>query len=179
MFELKQIASEAVPAAMEKALRYRLLNEPLQAESICRDVLTVDPNNQQALVTLILSLTDQFDTDFAQSINGATELLPQLQGEYEREYYAGIINERWANAQVSRNVPGDVVYTWFQQALACYGRAEALSRPDDADAALRWNTCVRILQRSAHIRPSDRSMRRDLMAEFGDEMPVPEKKRSS
>ena len=38
-----------MPAALEKALRYRLLNEPVEAESICRDVLEVDPDNQAAL----------------------------------------------------------------------------------------------------------------------------------
>ena len=33
MFELKLLSPEAVPAALEKALRYRLLNEPEQAAS--------------------------------------------------------------------------------------------------------------------------------------------------
>jgi len=172
MFEPKRIAKNAIPSAVSKALRYRLLNEPLEAESICLDVLDVDPDNQEALVTLILALTDQFETEFAQSILRATELLPKLQDEYDREYYAGIINERWANAQMARSVPGDVVYSWFQKALGCYERAEALSRPDDADAALRWNTCVRILARCPHIRPRADSMQRDLMAEFGDETPL-------
>jgi len=77
MFEPKRIAKEAIPAAMEKALRYRLLNEPLEAESICCDVLQVDLHNQEALVTLILALTDQFETDFSPPIHRARELLPQ------------------------------------------------------------------------------------------------------
>ena len=46
MFEFKRITPEAVPAALSKAERYRLLNEPREAESICRDVLLVDPENQ-------------------------------------------------------------------------------------------------------------------------------------
>jgi len=73
---------------------------------------------------------------------------------------------------MSRNVPGDVVYSWFQQALASFERAEALSRQDDSDATLRWNTCARILQRSAHIRPSADSMLRDVSAEYGDDVPM-------
>ena len=28
MFELKRLSEDAIPAALEKALRYRLLNEP-------------------------------------------------------------------------------------------------------------------------------------------------------
>ena len=46
---------------LEKALRYRLLNEPLEAESICLDVLQAEPANQEALVTLVLARTDLFD----------------------------------------------------------------------------------------------------------------------
>ena len=61
MFELKTLSPEGVPAALEKALRYRMLNEPEQAESICEDVLRLEPDNQEALVMLILALTDRFD----------------------------------------------------------------------------------------------------------------------
>ena len=43
--ELKRISQAALPAALAKAERYRLLNEPEQAESICRDVLAVEPKN--------------------------------------------------------------------------------------------------------------------------------------
>jgi hypothetical protein len=50
MYELKPLSREAIPAALEKAYRYRLLNEPLEAESICRDILEADPENQEATV---------------------------------------------------------------------------------------------------------------------------------
>ena len=60
MFELKSISTQAIARAIVKAERYRLLNEPQEAESICRDILTVDPENQEALVMLLLSITDQF-----------------------------------------------------------------------------------------------------------------------
>jgi hypothetical protein len=63
MFELKRLSDEAIPAALEKALRYRLLNEPAEAESICHDVLRIDPENQQALVVLLLALTDPAGPD--------------------------------------------------------------------------------------------------------------------
>ena len=62
MFELKTLAAEAIPRSLEKAERYRLLNEPAEAESICCDILAVEPDNQQAIVTLLLALTDQFET---------------------------------------------------------------------------------------------------------------------
>ena len=56
MYELKPLSREAIPAALEKAHRYRLLNEALEAESICRDILAADPVNQEATVTLLLAI---------------------------------------------------------------------------------------------------------------------------
>src|SRR5213082_1422533 len=94
MFELKTLTREAIPAALEKAHRYRLLNEPEQAESICQDVLRIDPDSQEALVTLILALTDRLYGHRPASPQLARDVLPRLKGEYEREYYAGIIEER-------------------------------------------------------------------------------------
>src|SRR5579864_3525344 len=67
--ELKTLSLEAVPRALAKAERYRLLNEPGEAESICRDALDADPDNQDALVMLLLALTDQFDDDAALKVN--------------------------------------------------------------------------------------------------------------
>ena len=106
MFELKALTKDAVPAALAKAERYRLLNEPAEAESICLDVLQVEPGNQEALVTRLLALTDQFVDDLGRSYLEAEEILPRLAGEYDRLYYAGIISERRAKALASRNVPG-------------------------------------------------------------------------
>src|SRR6266496_2491699 len=98
MFDLKPLSPEAIPAAIEKATRYRLLNEPSEAESICLDVLRTDPENQQALVILLLALTDRFGRGYGVSDTRAQELLPLLCNEYERSYYAGIIYERKAKA---------------------------------------------------------------------------------
>ena len=57
MSELKKLSKEAIPAALEKAERYRLLNEPGEAESICLDILAIDPENQRAIIMLLLALT--------------------------------------------------------------------------------------------------------------------------
>jgi hypothetical protein len=172
MLERKRIAQDGIPDAMEKALRYRLLNESLEAESICGDVLDVEPDNGQALVTMLLALTDQFATEISQPLARAKELLPRLADEYDREYYRGIINERWANAQMGRSVPNDVVYSWFREALACYERAMVLAPLGDPDATLRWNTCVHLLDLNPDIRPGTDSLNRDVAADFGDDMPM-------
>src|SRR5262245_25163510 len=103
MFELKRLSEEAIPAALEKAMRYRLLNEPSEAESICQDVLSIDPDNQEALVIQLLALTDHFGGAGARQ---AQEILPRLRDDYERAYYAGIICERQAKARLQQGLPG-------------------------------------------------------------------------
>src|SRR5881628_1844601 len=105
MFELKSLTREAIPAALEKAHRYRLLNEPEQAESICEDVLRVDGENQDAIVGLILALTDRLHGPRPVPPERARSLLPRLRGEYERAYYAGIIDEREGIAWLRSGLP--------------------------------------------------------------------------
>lgn len=150
--ELKPIREEAIPKALEKAERYRLLNEPAQAESICHDILRIDPTNQPALITLLLALTDQFDRGLP--ANQPKELLPRLHDEYERAYYAGIICERKARAQLNQGWPGArfVAYDLFYEAMGWYEKAEALRPPDNDDTTLRWNACVRTIS-DRHLEP--------------------------
>ena len=153
MFELKPISPEAVPEALAKAERYRLLNEPWQAESICLDILHIQPEHQQALTILLLSLTDQFGHGVTAA--RAREVLPLLESEYLREYHAGMICERWAEALMEKGSPGAgfTAYEELRQALEHYERAEQLRPPGNDDALLRWNTCVRILNRNPELRP--------------------------
>ena len=167
MAEPRLISKAGVPAAMEKATRYRLLNEPLQAESICRDILIIDPENQQAVITLLLAVTDQFEMAVASTFNDAKALLPKIEGEYERVYYEGIINERWGNAQVTKGIRTSV--GWFRAAMRCYTKAEELSDPDNDDAILRWNACVRIMDRYEFAREPTTH---DVQADYGDDMPI-------
>ena len=166
MVEPKLISPAGIPAALEKAIRYRLLNEPLEAESICRDVLAVDPENQQAMVTLLLALTDEFDKELAGALTDAQALLPKIKSEYERAYYEGIINERWGNAQLSKGTQTSV--GWYHAAMRHYAKAEELSESDNDDAVLRWNTCVRIIGRYDF---APEAMTHDIHGEYGDDVP--------
>src|SRR5262245_57830696 len=147
MFELKPLSREAIPAALEKAMRYRLLNEPAEAESISLDVLRTDPENQQALVILLLALTDRFNKGYAVGVTQAQEILPRLRDPYEQAYYAGIICERRAKAQLHRGGPGCgfEAYAFLRNAMTWYEKAEALRPPGNDDALLRWNACALII----------------------------------
>ena len=149
---MKSLSQSAIPFALERAERYRLLNEPSQAESICLDILSIDPDNQTALVTLILALTDQFGGDVSPA--RAREVLPALKGEYERAYYAGIISERSARARLKQRFPeaNFVAYREFMDAMRRYEEAETLRPGGNDDAILRWNTCARLIMRH-HLEP--------------------------
>src|SRR5689334_24174494 len=147
--QVKPITREGVPAALHKAERYRLLNDSSAAESICLDILQVDGENQSALVTLLLSITDQFGDEQSDGVHRAREVLPRLKDDYKRAYYAGIICERRAKALLHRAALGaaDVAIEWFHEAMTWYERAETLRPAGNDESILRWNTCVRMLER--------------------------------
>ena len=153
MDQLKPISTAGVPAALQKAERYRLLNDSACAESICLDVLAVDPENQSALVMLLLSMTDQFASQWGDAVPRAQALLPRIRDPYKRAYYGGIVHERWAKAQLQRGLPsaGDIAADSYHRAMALYEEAEQLRPAGTDEAILRWNTCARMLAR--HERP--------------------------
>lgn len=155
MYQLKPLSKDGIASALKKAERYRLLNEPWEAESICRDVLEVDPANAPAAIILLLAVTDRFGEKGA-DVAAARALLPRLAGEYERAYYGGIICERWAKRLLAQHSPGvgPVVHGWLEEAMERYEHAERLRPPGDDDAILRWNTCARLIMKHPEIRPA-------------------------
>ncbi len=169
MPELKALHKDAIPAALAKAERYRLLNEPWQSESICQDVLRVDPENQPALVMLLLAITDQFGNgiDKGSRVQEAKAIVPRLKDEYDRAYYCGIIAERRAHALLhqARHGSGPTVYGWLQEAMEWYAKAETLRPPQNDDAVLRWNTCVRMLARHPHLQPAAQEQTEPIISE--------------
>ena len=143
MFELKPLHHEAVTAALEKANRYRLLNEPGAAESIYLDVLAIDPDNQEALINIVLAMSDRFGKDYAVGDARVTEYLMRIRGDYERTYYSGIMYERRAKATLAKSGVG--AYELFRQAMECFETAEAMRPVGNDDAILRWNGCARVI----------------------------------
>lgn len=150
MSRLKSLSKEAIPAALEKAERYRLLNEPGEAESICLDILDADPENQQAVIMLLLALTDRFSKGYGVSDTQANQLLARIKGEYERAYYAGILAERRAKAKLAQGSPGASHYAYDElcEAMQQFEKAEAVRPPGNDDALLRWNTCARLMAKN-------------------------------
>ena len=161
MFTLKPISGEAIPAALEKATCYRYLNEPVEAESICLDILEIEPENQQALMTLILALTDQFANELTQMFVKAREAVQQLTDNYCRNYYRGIICERRAKVHFGRGNPGSgpLAYDWFRQAMSAYEKALDQRLAGNDDAVLRWNACARIIMNNPDLAPAGEETR--------------------
>jgi hypothetical protein len=147
MSELKPLSKDAIPAALEKAVRYRLLNEPGEAESICLDVLKADPENQEAIITLLLAVTDRFTKGYGVSDTQAKQLLAQIKVDYDRAYYTGIVAERRAKTKLAQNTPDCrfQAYDLLHEAMTWFEKAEATRPPGHDDALLRWNTCARMI----------------------------------
>lgn len=144
MFDLKPLSPAAIPAALAKAERYRLLNEPEQSQSICEDVLRADPSNTQAQMMLILALSDDFPRH-PRLAGRAAEIAARLPSEYERRYFAGLVAERRARALLEHAGPGTrAAGEWLCDAMEHYEHAEALRPPDNDEARLRWNACARV-----------------------------------
>lgn len=160
MFELKPLSLDAIPRALERADRYRLLNEPAEAESICLDILAADPNNQRALVMLILALTDQFGQS-RPSLGGdrCETYVARLDDEYERVYYTGLIHERRAKRAYGGRMDTSAMYEWLREAMTWYEKAAAIRPAGNDDAVLRWNTCARILTHNPDLRQMEEEQR--------------------
>ena len=150
MFELKPLSNNAVHAALEKANRYRLLNEPGAAESIYLDILALEPDNQEALRNIILAMSDRFGKDYAVGDNHINAFVARLTEEYERCYDTGIVYERRAKATLDKGAFH--AYELFTQAMEWFEKAEKMRPAGNDDAILRWNECARIINQN-QLRP--------------------------
>jgi tetratricopeptide (TPR) repeat protein len=147
-YKLKSISKAGIPEATAKVELYRYLNEPEEAESICRDILAIEPGNQLALRLLGLSITDQFIGVSTDRYREADETFQKLTDPYERTYYTGILYERRAKAQLTAGQPAHTLLPLFERALKCFGEAEKIRPKGNDDSILRWNRCVRLLKTS-------------------------------
>jgi hypothetical protein len=144
--KLKSISPDAIPAAIATAEHYRNLNEPSEAESICRDILVADEKNQAAMRLLGLSLTDQFTGHDTDPYSEAEHIFAALEDAYERFYYTGMLRERRAKAELRIGRASYMVTALLQDALKCFEEAEKIRPAGNDEAILRWNHCVRLVQ---------------------------------
>ena len=143
-----------------------MLNEATEAESICLDILQVEPQHQQALVMLLLALTDQFGDHAAGVAQEAEAIFPCSTTRTTRVLSRPDLGaSRQGAARPGRTRTAASVYEWLSEAMDCYGQAEAIRPSGNDDAILRWNTCARILMRHPHLEPSPEERTEPLLLE--------------
>jgi tetratricopeptide (TPR) repeat protein len=166
--KLKTISKAGIAEAISKAEVYRSLNEPEEAESICRDILVVDPEHQLALRLLGLAITDQFCGVAQDRYREVETLFQGLVEPYERLYYTGLLHERRGKAQMGLGRPPHTLAPLFEEAMRCFAEAEIIRPPGNDDAILRWNRCARLL----HSHPGFREEREPEAFDALDSSPV-------
>ena len=144
--KLKSISKAGIPEAVAKVELYRYLNEPEEAESICRDILAIDPQNQLARRLMGLAITDQFIGATSDRYIEAQSIFQSLRDPYEQMYYAGLLHERRAKAQLLVGYSPHVLLPLFEEAMRCFAEAEKIRPVGNDDCILRWNRCVRLLE---------------------------------
>lgn len=144
--QLKTISKAGIAEALAKAQHYRYLNQAEEAESICRDILAVDPDSQKGLRLLGLAITDQFTGNLSDRRQEAQECFEKLTSAYERSYYLGILHERRAKAQLRAGHLAHSLLASFEQAMQCFEDAEKIRPQGNDDALLRYNRCLRLVQ---------------------------------
>jgi hypothetical protein len=144
--QLKSISKPGIPEALAKVELYRYLNEPEEAESICRDILAIDPDHQLAKRMLGLSITDQFTGAAADRYAEVQSIFSALRDPYERNYYTGLLHERRAKAQLHSGYSPHILLPLVEQAMTCFAEAEKIRPAGNDDSILRWNRCVRLLE---------------------------------
>jgi hypothetical protein len=166
MYALKPISRKSLDGALAKAERYRLLNEPSEAESICRDILEVAPANREARISLVLALTDELARD-GKAFAAAMAEIAVLESAYDRAYYSGIAWERRAKASHDSGRLGSSgnVYDWVVNALGLFEEAERLRPAGNDDPILRWNACVRFLARHKALGPRTEEVKEPILSE--------------
>ena len=169
MVALKTLTPESVPSALEKAKRYRLLNEPDEAASICQDILAVAPEHQEALITFLLAITDKFeDVGLQPLFEEAKQIVARMDSSYCKFYYTGIIFERRAKFHFKQEGPGSgaMAYDWFAKAMKQYDQALAGCDPNNQDAILRYNSCARFINSHPELKSFDADQPEMLLDSF-------------
>lgn len=169
MIELRKLSSESTGSALEKAKQYRLLNEPDEAESICLDILAAEPTHQEALITLFLALTDKFlDEGLNPAYEEAQKVIAQLDSDFCKSYYTGILFERRAKFHYKQDTPGSgaVAYDWFAKAMRAFDEALSGCDPGNQDALLRWNSCARFINRHQDLESFGTEQRESMLDSY-------------
>lgn len=161
---LHEIHADSIELALDKARQYRSLLEPEIAESICLDILHIDQDNQPALVVYILALSDQLHHAGKKTQVQAIEMaIQRLQSRYQQFYYTGLLHERRARFMLTQSMARVFAYDYFIEALQFYQKAEKIRPEHNDESILRWNSCIRTIDKEKlKPRPDSKDVRLDM-----------------
>lgn len=161
---LHDIHADSIELALDKARQYRSLLEPEIAESICLDILHIEPDNQSALVVYVLALSDQLHHAGKKTqVKAIEEAVAKLQSRYQQHYYTGLLHERRARFMLTQSMARVFAYDYFIEALQFYQMAEKIRPEHNDEATLRWNSCIRTIeQEKLKPRPDSQDGRLDM-----------------
>ena len=152
--ELKTLGADQVSSALAAAEQCRAGGEAETAESICTDILEVDPGNARAIELLLWSRVDLLGEGRYGGVERAQEALALVQSDFERHYLEGVICEQQARFLIGKRGrhSSRVAYDWFRHAMDAFEEAARIA-PDRPEASLRWNACLRSIERDRHCAP--------------------------
>jgi len=165
--KLKPISPDSIAAALAKAELYRYLNEPEEAESICHDILAIEPESQAALRLIGLTITDEFKGQPTDRYAEAESTFQKLTDPYERSYCMGLLFERRGKAQLRAGHTPQALVPLFEEAMRYFAEAEKIRPHANDESILRWNRCVRLLQTIVGGAPQE-----EVAFDAGDSPPV-------
>ena len=126
-----------------------MLNEPGEAESICLDILETDPENQPALITLLLALTDRFSKGYGVSDTQANHCSRGSRANTSAPTTRGFWPSAGPRRNSRRDTPGPVITpTMIVRSDAAVREGRNVRPPGNDDALLRWNTCARMMAKN-------------------------------
>lgn len=162
--DLHDIHPDSIELALDKARQYRSLHEPEIAESICLDILHIEPENQKALVLYILALSDQLHHAGKKTqVQSIEQAIQKLQSRYQQHYYTGLLHERRARFMLTQSMARVFAYDYFIEALQFYQKAEKIRPEHNDESILRWNSCIRTIEKEKlKPRPDNKDARLDM-----------------
>ncbi|MBD3633802.1 MAG: hypothetical protein HUJ23_02720 [Methylophaga sp.] len=162
--DLHDIHPDSIELALDKARQYRSLHEPEIAESICLDILHIEPENQKALVLYILALSDQLHHAGKKTqVQAIEQAIQKLQSRYQQHYYTGLLHERRARFMLTQSMARVFAYDYFIEALQFYQKAEKIRPEHNDESILRWNSCIRTIEKeNLKPRPDNKDARLDM-----------------
>ena len=152
--DFKNLESADLDAALAAAQASWAELRAEETESICLDILELDPNHRSTLDLLLRCRIELLKKGLPQSVARAQELIPQLDSDFDQAFYSGMIREAQARYLLEKRgrATSGVAYSWFRHAMDDFAAASNLDA-GRVEPKLHWNACLRTLENNPQCVP--------------------------